>query len=143
MGFLPLENGPQDHLFRGKLEQLFRLVSTHDGKTQVDFAMLMNTNRSNVARWILQLERMQLISRTVIPGSARTYGIHLTGQGRTLALSRRFLAQEAFNLPAQEEPPQTGGAGTERIRALSAATKPGSDRQKPARRRQQVRDRRT
>jgi len=92
MGLLPLENGPQDHLFRGKLEQLFRLVITHSGKTQMDFAALMRTNRSNVARWILQLERMELISRTILPGTARTYGIHLTSQGRALALSRRFLA---------------------------------------------------
>jgi len=92
MGLLPLEKGPQDHLFRGKLVQLFRLIVANQGSSQMDFSRMMQTNRSNVARWILQLDRMELITRVGVPGTARTSGIFLTERGKELALSRRFLA---------------------------------------------------
>jgi DNA-binding MarR family transcriptional regulator len=97
MGLLPLESGPQDHLFRGKLQQLFCHIMDHPGSSQMDYSRLMKTNRSNVARWVIQLERMGLVVRTMIPGPARTHGIFLTAKGKQVALSKRFLSGQEFH----------------------------------------------
>jgi DNA-binding MarR family transcriptional regulator len=76
----------------------FDLISTlteSEGITQRDLAERLYVTKGNVSGLVDRLVEAGLVDRRAIPGDRRSYALHLTGEGRRLALAG-MKAQQAF-----------------------------------------------
>lgn len=88
----------------------FDLLSTlteSEGITQRDLAERLYVTKGNVSGLVDRLVDAGLVTRRDIPGDRRSYALHLTEEGRALAVAgmeaqREFVARTLGRLPAGE-----------------------------------------
>lgn len=88
----------------------FDLLSTlteAEGITQRDLAERLYVTKGNVSGLVDRLVEAGLVDRKPIPGDRRSHALHLTGEGRRLALEgmelqKRFVNETIGRLPAAD-----------------------------------------
>jgi DNA-binding MarR family transcriptional regulator len=88
----------------------FDLLSTlteSDGMTQRDLAERLYVTKGNVSGLVDRLVEAGMLDRKPVPGDRRSHSLHLTPEGRRLALEgmalqTRFIEESIGQLPAQD-----------------------------------------